>query len=600
MFQFLLKFHLSRLRNRIMQFMPRVLGEKNYILLLSLIVGLIAGLAAVLLRTFAASIHELIQTYFHAPWAVWILPAFPAVGIFFCIIFVKYWIRGPYDKSLAGVIVATSNGTSEIPAQKTYSHIITSGISVGCGVSAGLEAPIALTGSAIGSNVAKVFRLGRESRTLLLACGGAAGISAVFNSPVAGALFACEILLPEFSIPALIPLLMASATAAVVSSILAAEHTFSLEVTGWNVQNLPFYVLLGIFAGLVSAYVIRSTLAIGKNFSKIQNCWIRGLTGAGILYIVFLFLPMLRAEGYPAIDLLFKGYDSAVLEGSPIAFLFENPWIFLLLTGILIFLKAAVSAVSLESGADGGIFAPSMFIGAFLGFFTARLIKLTALVDNAMITEQNFIAVGMGGVLAGVMHAPMTGIFLIAEITGGYKLFIPLMIVSSLSCYICRKICRYNVYKSTIALRGGIPEPPKDTAAMEEINVEKLVEKDFIPVHQAETLRMLLTTVMKSKRNIFPVLDENDALVGIVTLDNIRPFLLDSQLYDVALVFDVMSGTGPVLNAEDSLGDATKLFESCHVWNLPVIKNGKYLGFVSKSGVFDRYRNLLKNKAELF
>ena len=262
------------------------------------------------------------------------------------------------------------------------------------------------------------------------------------------------------------------------------------------------------------------------------------------------------------------------------------------------FLKAVISSVSLASGADGGIFAPSMFIGAFLGFFVARCLSLSGILDPGL--ESNFIAVGMGGVLAGVMHAPMTGIFLIAEITGGYQLFIPLMIVASLSCYICRKICRYNVYKSTIASQGGTPEPPKETAAMEKINVEKLVETNFLPVKQNDTLRTLLTIVMKSKRNIFPVVDDDHHLVGIVTLDNIRPFLLNDSLYDVVLVFDIMADTGPILDADDSLYDATKLFESCGRWNLPVVKNEKYLGFVSKSGVFDRYRNLLKNKAELF
>ncbi len=225
-----------------MQRLPQFLGEKNYILLLSLVVGLVAGLAAVLLRSMVWYLHHLFDRIVPAPWGMWIFPALPAIGIFFCILFVKFWIRKPYEKGLAGVIVATGNGTSEIPAQKTYSHIITAGVSVGCGVSAGLEAPIALTGSAIGSNMAKLFRLGRESRTLLLACGGAAGVSAVFNSPVAGALFACEILLPEFSIPALIPLLMASATAAVTSALLSGEAIFQLQITGWEISNLPIYI----------------------------------------------------------------------------------------------------------------------------------------------------------------------------------------------------------------------------------------------------------------------------------------------------------------------------------------------------------------------
>lgn len=581
--------------------MRGALGEKNYILLLSCIVGLISGLAAVLLRWFCAQVHHGTESMLpHTSWAVYLLPALPAAGIFFCILFVRFWIRKPYEKSLAGVIAATSHGTSEIPVQKTYSHIITSGISVGCGVSAGLEAPIALTGSAIGSNFAKWLHLGRESRTLMLACGGAAGISAVFNSPVAGALFACEILLPEFSIPALIPMLIASATAAMVAEILYPNQTFIVQVTGWSMQNLPYYLLLGILAGMISAFVIQTSCSIAKRFEPMKNVWLRGLLGAGILYLAFLLLPTLRGEGYVFVNHLLNGSEQEILNGSPVAFLFEHKWIFLALIGFLVLLKAAVSPVGIESGGDGGIFAPSMFMGAFLGFFTARLIRMSHFPGWEGISEKNFIAVGMGGVLAGVMHAPMTGIFLIAEITGGYKLFVPLMIVASLSCYICRKFSRYNVYKSMIVMHGGTPELNQDAVAMEYLTVGELAERDFAAVQQSDTLRTLLSAFMHSKRNIFPVLDEDKHLVGIITLDNIRPFLLDDQLYDVALAYDIMSPTGPVLEYMDSLGDATKLFESCHLWNLPVVRNGLYYGFVSKSGVFDRYRELLKNKPDLF
>lgn len=576
-------------------------GEKNYLLVLSVAVGAVAGLAAVCLKSFADFCHhQSLSLVGGRDWMVWIVPAFPALGIFFCIAFVKYWIRGPYDKSLAGVISATANGTSEIPVQKTYSHILTSGFSVGMGVSAGLEAPIALTGSAIGSNIAKALKLGRESRTLLLACGGAGGISAVFNSPVAGALFACEILLPEFSIPALVPLLMASASAAVVSEVLYSNRAFEMIVSSWHMQNLPFYILLGVLAGLTSAYIIRTSLAVAKQFELLKNVWVRGLAGALILYGTFLLMPALKGEGYSYINALIRGRETAILAGSPFAFLFENPWTFVILIGILVLVKALISAASLESGGDGGIFAPSMFMGAFLGFFMARLLNLLGVTGAEGLSEINCIAVGMGGVLAGVMHAPMTGIFLIAEITGGYTLFIPLMIVASLSCFICRKLSRYNVYKSVIQMRGGVPEPSKDAVAMEGVGLAGLLEKDFLPVHQDDTLRVLLQAVMHSRRNIFPVIDDERKLVGMVTLDNIRPFLLDDQLYDVALVYDVMSGPGPVLKSTDSLGDAMKLFESLRVWNLPVTEDGKYSGFVSKSGVFDRYRNMLRNKQELF
>ena len=240
-----------------------------------------------------------------------------------------------------------------------------------------------------------------------------------------------------------------------------------------------------------------------------------------------------------------------------------------------------------------------MFIGAFTGFGVARFVNMVA-AENYHLSEVNFIAVGMGGVIAGVMHAPMTGMFLIAEITGGYRLFIPLMIVASLSCFISKKITKYNVYKTQIEEHGGSAEPNQTAVLMEKVTIGELVENDFISVSVSDNLRTLLKDVMTSQRNVFPVLDDKGAIVGIVTLDDVRPFLLDSNLYDVALVYDVMSDAPPALSDRDTLGAATRLFERLHTWLLPVTRDGKYIGFVSKAGVFDKYREILRNKKELF
>ena len=578
----------------------RTLGDKGYILLLSIAVGIISGTAAVLLKLFAHSCHNFAEMLGgRLPWMMWVLPLVPAIGIFGCIIIVRlFFNKGTYEKSLAGVITATTNGTSDLPRSKTYSHIITSGLAVGMGASAGLEAPIALTGSAIGSNVAKVLQLGRESRTLLLACGGGAGISAIFNSPVAGALFACEILLPSFSIPALVPLLMASAAAAVVSELFYNQDTFIQlsEGTAWTVNNIPYYVLIGLAAGLVSSFIIRTSIITARQAEKYKNVWIRGALGCLILYFFFLLFPALKGEGYGYVSSLLSGRESAIAAGSPITSWFSGPNALVILLGLLVIIKPFVSAVSIESGGDGGIFGPSMFIGAFLGYFIAKILNLTGL---TVIDPVNCVAVGMGGVLAGVMHAPLTGMFLIAELTGGYKLFVPLMIVVALSSFISKRIARHNVYKSMIVMKGGTPEQ-KDDAVIMRKQLRDLIENDYVPVKQTDTLRTLLKALMKSKRNIFPVLSDDGAIAGIVRVDNIRPFILDTELYDMVLVFDMMSATGPVLEATDSLHDATQLFENLHVWNLPVVENGKYLGFVSKAGVFDSYRQMLSTKKELF
>ncbi len=575
------------------------LSEKGFILLSCVVVGVLAGTAAVALKSFCDLCHSLSMHCAGAwgAWGFWLIPALPAIGIMLCVLFVKFAVKGRYDKSLSSVIAATAKGTSDIHFGKMYSHIVTSGVSVGLGGSAGLEAPIALTGSALGSNAAKAIGLGGESRTLLLACGGAAGIAAIFNSPVGGTLFACEVLLPEFSVPALVPLLMSAATATVVSSVLYSNQPFIALSEGWRLDALPFYVLLGAFCGLVSAYLIRSSSWAGGRIGKFGNVWTRALAGGAILYLAFLLMPSLRGEGYSSIAAIVSGDCLSLFKGSPFEALSGQAWTLVALLGALILLKGALSAVTIESGGDGGIFAPSMYTGAFAGLFLARAVNLSGVF---VLNEVNFIAVGMGGVLAGVMHAPMTGIFLIAEITGGYKLFIPLMIVAALSCFICKRFEPFNVYKKPLMASGLSLGSNPDTAAVEATSLRDLVERDYMAVKEDDTLRSLIRTAMASKRNIFPVVDAKGSLKGIVTLDNLRPFLLDSQLYDVALVYDIMSPPGPSLSESDSLADAARLFEKSSLWNIPVSKDGAYLGFVSKAGVFDRYRQKLRDKPELF
>ncbi len=586
------------------QLFREYVGEKAWILVLSVVVGVVAGFAAVILRRFTELCRLLAgMAAGEGSAAFWIAPAVPLLGILLCVIIVKIFFRkGPYDKSLAGVISAASNGSGDIPPRQCFAHMITSGIAVGAGGSAGLEAPIALTCSAIGSNFARFLRTGSETRTLLLACCGGAGISAMFNSPVTGALFACEILLPAFSIPALIPLLMASAGGAVVSQLFRDSPPFLELTSGWNTMNLPWYVLLGILAGLVSAYTIRLSIRMNALFDRVRNVWVKALCGGALLYLMFLLFPSLKGEGYGFIVCLVHGDDSMVVSGSPFSGFLGTGWPFFAACLLLILLKGFASATTIESGGDGGIFAPSMFIGAFTGFCVARGFNLAAAATGCgyQLSEVNFLAVGMGGVLAGVMHAPMTGMFLIAEMTGGYKLFIPLMITVALACYISKRVARYNVYKSMIAVRGGAPEPNQTAVLMQKASIRELVEHDFIAVKATDTLRRLLKVVMESRRNIYPVLDDSGKILGTVTLDSIRRVLWDSNLYDVVLVYDVMTPAGPAIDCGDSIASATRMFENLGVWNLPVVEGGKFRGFISKAGVFDKYREMLRNKPELF
>jgi CIC family chloride channel protein len=573
-----------------------IAARKGAVLVTCVIIGLLAGLAAALLKHICDFIHH--TTRLLPPeWGFWGAPLLPAIGILICVGLVALFAKGHYVKGLSCVIATTTKGTSDLPPSKCASHIVTSGVGVGLGGSAGLEAPIALTGAAIGSNIAKTLGLSSETRTLFLACGGAAGIAAVFNSPVGGALFACEVLLPAFSVPALVPLLMSSAAAAVLSSILYSKQPFIALTDGWNMRALPFYVLLGLFCGVIGAYVMRVNGWVSSKLEAYKNPWLRALVAGVALYLAFLLFPCLKGEGYSQVADIVVGDFHKLFVNSPLEGLSSYGWIFVSVVASLVLLKAAVSSASIEGGGDGGIFAPSMFIGAFAGLLLSRSSNLL----GADLSEVNFIAVGMGGVLSGVMHAPMTGIFLIAEITGGYKLLIPLMIVSSLACFACRRIEPFNIYKRALNRAGFQLEPNPESAAMETLSLSSLVERDFVKLGEGDSLRDMLKAVMASKRNIFPVIDAKGRLSGIVTLDNLRPYLLDAKLYDLVLAYDVMGSPGPALKSGDSLAEAARLFEKCGLWNLPVQgADGRHIGFVSKSGVFDKYREMLRNKPELF
>ena len=595
---------LSWLHGRFLRFVnpfQKTLGEQNYIILLSVLVGLLSGVAGALMKAVEHGVRSLVRLIPDAPWAVWVLPATPALGVFFCIFVTQVIMRGRYERGLAGVIMSVKNRTGTLPLHKVFSHIVTCGVSVGTGVSAGMEAPVAQTGAAIGSNVARSLLLNHENRILLLACGGAAGISAMFNTPVAGEFFAMEILLPKTSsaIPAIIPLILSSATALLVSQQIYPPRPYDFDLLQWNMRALPYYVILGAAAGLVSVFVIKMYTRISKRFGRVRNPWVKGLIGSAILYLAILLFPALRGEGYPFINRLLDEPE-ALYGASPLAAVFSNPWVFLLLTFLLVFLKAMTSISSLESGADGGIFAPSMFIGAFLGYSISKFIHMAGLVWGGYVSEMNFLAIGMGGVLAGVMHAPLTGIFLIAELTGGYKLFIPLMIVSALSTFVCRKLCTHNVYKTMILFHGGDPDGTRDGDALTRAIPDDLIEKDYLPLAETDSMRSVLNSVMKTHQNVFPVLDRDGRLAGIVTLDDIRHYLLETSLYDVALVFDIMRPPEAVLKPGDTLGRAINLFEKHHETAIPVVRGCAYIGFVTKDRVLDRYRYLIENRPELF
>ncbi|MFA6928869.1 MAG: chloride channel protein [Lentisphaeria bacterium] len=575
-----------------------IFGGKGKLFVLSILVGLMTAIAVVILKTLAHSCNYLVVSLVQrAVWMQWLYPAFPALGILFCILFVRFILRREqYVKSLDSVIQATTDGSGEIPFYHTFAHILTSGIAVGLGGSAGLEAPSAFTGSAIGSNCAKWLKLSKESRVLLLACGGAAGIAAVFNSPIAGTLFACEILLPAFSLPALAPLLMASATAALLASWLYAGPHFIQWDFAWNMMDVPSYLLIGLVCGLVSAYIIKLTLLVSRQMARVRSIWLKGLLGSGILYGFFLLFPQLMGEGYKYISALAKGQLEQITSG-PLLVFFDHPLLLLILLPLFFLIKPLVSGLSIESGGDGGIFGPSLFCGAFLGYFLYRVLTLMGIPG---LSSGAFICAGMGGILAGVMHAPLTGIFLIAELTGGFKLFVPLMIVSALSSFVSKNLTRFNLYKSMIAQKGIVPEPKEEQLFLEHGLVRQAMQTNFVAFRQNQPLRELLKTMLETRQDFYPVLEEDGGLAGIIREEDIRPFFLSEGVYDLLLACDVMLPPDPILHSSDTLQKASLFFDRMKRWYLPVCENGRFVGYLSKAEVLEQYRHKLNEKVDLF
>jgi chloride channel protein, CIC family len=570
------------------------LTNKQFILLSSVLVGLSVGLAAIVLKTAVHAIY-LASTYKGLGNYKYLFLFFPLIGIFLTVLVIKNLLKGRLEKGLSHIHYAIAKKSSLMPQEQMYAQIATSSLTVGLGGSAGLEAPIVLTGAAFGSNYAKTYNLSYSERTLLLACGIAAGIGATFNAPIAGVLFALEVLLVDISISAFTPLIISAATGALISKIVLQDDillSFSLQMP-FNYNNVPQYILLGIFAGLISVYHSRTFSKIEGLFSKRKqktypNVIIGGLSLAGLIFA----FPSLFGEGYQSIKHLALQQPENILTNSFFENFRGNEVVVLVFVGLLIFVKSIATGLTLGSGGNGGNFAPSLFVGAYLGFFFSRLLNMLGLTN---LPESNFTIVGMAGILSGLYHAPLTAIFLIAEITGGYTLMIPLMIVSSISFAISKYFEPYSMDVKKLALSGKIFTNDKDQNILATISTSNLIETNFQAVSASLNLGGLVNVIAQSKRNIFPVLDSNNKLLGIIILDNIREIIFKTELYEKITVRDLMNPAPAVISANQSMESVMKIFDETGAWNLPVTDNGIYIGFVSKSSIFSSYRSKIKD-----
>ena len=569
-----------------------VLSEKTKLLLLAVLVGLLCGCAAILLKTLIHWIQTGLTAWFRTPADNLLLLVYPGVGMLLSLLFVRYLLKDDIGHGVTKVLQAVSQNDSNIRPHNMWSSIAASSVTIGFGGSVGAEAPIVYSGAAIGSVVARKAGLSYRNVTMLLGCGAAAAIAGIFKAPLAGVLFTLEILLFNMSMNAILPLLLSSVTATVVTYLfMGTDVQFAGSIEAFRMANIPFYLVLGVFCGFMSLYFIRMTLGVEDRMRRFRSPYTRWALCALLLGVLIFLFPPLYGEGYSSLSLMLNNDTGSVpsIFGSSLE---SSPWLFLLYFAAIMLFKVFATAFTNAGGGVGGTFGPTLVSGGLAGFVIARLINLSGL---AVVPEANFVLVGMGGLMAGVMQAPMTAIFLIAEITGGYELLIPLIVTAAVSYGTIRGFERYSIYTKRIAAQGALLTHDNDQAVLTLLRTADLVERDFTPVRYNATLGDLVHLISTSRRNLFPVLDAQDRFQGVVTLDDVRSMMFDRSHYDTVKVYNVMKSAPAFVYMDEKMDSVMNKFESTQAWNLPVLDDeNKYLGFVSKSKIFSSYRDQLK------
>lgn len=575
------------------------LSKVQYMMVVSVIVGLVSGLAAVALKTLVHNVQLWIEGI---PISRFSYLLFPALGLLLTVIIIWKVLGGSLEKGIAMVLKAIAQKSSFIPLRHTYAHIITSSLTVGLGGSVGLEAPIVATGSAVGSNIARIHELNYRERTLLIACGAAAGIAAVFNAPIAGVIFAIEVLLTETVVVSyFIPLITASVVGALCSRVILNESilfNFTLKQT-FNYHNVPFYISLGILCGFVSLYYARMfTKTEHTIHSGVVNKYTRALIAGILLMGIYFLFPPLFGEGYESVKVLATEGLSQVNDNTTILSYLSDEWAVIVFTGLIVLLKPVVAGITIGGGGNGGNFAPSVFAGSYLGFFFSKFCNATGWLN---LPVGNFSLVGMAGVLSGVMYCPLTGVFLIAEITNGYELFIPLMIVSSISYFIVKQYEPFYMETKQLAKEGQIFTHQKEKNILTSIRLEQMLQDtyDSIPIDKSFT--ELVEIIKKSEKNIYAVLDNKGKFAGIIELNDIKQKLFQPEQFNKTSVKSVMKKPPGILFDDEPMLSVMEKFDISQSWYLPVLnKNREFLGFLSKTKLFNKYREILANQGDLY
>ena len=573
------------------------MSSKTFIRILSLLIGILAGIAAVLIKYAVHFTKSVLTLDFIQDYSSYLYFLFPIIGITLTLIVIKYFIRDYVGHGIPSVLHALSKDHGKIKKHNMYSSIVTSALTVGFGGSVGLEGPTIATSGAIASNIGTALRLNYKQLILLLGAASAGGMAAIFKAPIAGVVFALEVIMIDMTMASIVPLLIASATGALTSMFfLGVDFIYPIQLTeSYHLSELPYYILLGVLSGFLSLYFTRVYVYINSFFDNMKNAWNRLLLGGSLLGLIILIFPALYGEGYDAINGSLAGNPSHVFAHTFYSGLGQNFSYLLLFMLLLLLFKVLATSLTFGAGGIGGIFAPSLFLGSNLGLLFALFSNHFGL---GVLNVNHFAFAGMAGVIAANLHAPLTAVFLIGDITGGYQMFIPLMIVSVISFSTVKFFQSNSVYTIQLARRGDLLTHNSDHNILKMMNIKKLIETNFISIHQDQTLGNLVEVIAKSTRNIFPVINDNGEFEGLISMDNIRDIMFQTDLYDTRKVSDLMTIPSVTVQVEEPMEQVADKFHKSGKYNIAVLDGKKYIGFVSRAHVFTTYRKMLNYFSE--
>ena len=586
-------FDRRKLQDQVILWREKHISERYFILLLSLSIGVTMALLAALLKFIIHHIESFVLL--HIEQRSYLYLVFPALGILLSLLFVRYIVRDDISHGVTKVLSSISQRKSRIKPHNTWSSLLASALTISFGGSVGAESPIVMTGAAIGSNFGRLFRLEQRNLMLLIGCGVAGALGGIFKAPISGLVFVIEVLLLDLTMASVLPLLVSSVSAAAVAYVLSGKENLFLfiQTDPYYIERIPLMILLGIVCGLISLYFSKTMFRIEGEFRKLKSQRTRYLISAAILSLLIFLFPPLYGEGYDSVNILLDGQYTQLLDGSIFEAFSSSYWVVFAFFLLTVLFKVFASVATNSGGGCGGLFAPTLFVGGLTGFLFSYLVNYFSSM-RVFISPKNYILLGMAGLMAGVMHAPLTGVFLIAELSGGYNLFLPLMLVSLTSFATIRIFMPHSIYSLRLAEQGKLLTHQKDTAVLTLMNLENVLEHDFEVVHPEMTLGEMVKVISVSHRNSFPVVNASGILVGIVELDNVRNIMFRPELYDRYRVRRIMVAPEVKIRASMPMTEVMRLFDETKEWKMPVVDDeGRYLGFISKSAIFNNYREVL-------